>query len=107
MGPHLFEEKQAMPGRSVRATILALCLGLAMAAGPALPVSAALPALPGTGGAVPTLAPLLKQITPAVVNIAVRSRVTVNNPLLNDPFFRRFFDIPDPQLQRETRASGS
>ena len=41
-----------------------------------------------------TIAPLLKEVTPAVVNIAVRSHVRVENPLLNDPFFRRFFNVP-------------
>jgi Do/DeqQ family serine protease len=65
--------------------------------------------LPGAeaAGGVPTLAPLLKRITPAVVNIAVRARIAIDNPLRDDPFFRRFFDIPDRPLQRETHAAGS
>jgi len=43
-----------------------------------------------------SLAPMLKKITPAVVNISVvgQARIT-DNPLFNDPFFRRFFDIPE------------
>jgi Do/DeqQ family serine protease len=61
------------------------------------------------GGAVPSLAPMLARITPGVVNIAVRGRVKEQNPLLQDPFFRRFFNVPqDQQLQeRETQATGS
>ena len=61
------------------------------------------------GGAVPSLAPMLSRITPGVVNIAVRGRVKEENPLLQDPFFRRFFNVPqNQQLQeRETQATGS
>jgi serine protease DegQ len=55
-----------------------------------------------------TLAPLLAQITPGVVNIAVRSRVErPANPLLDDPFFRRFFDLPDLPRQRDVLSAGS
>jgi serine protease DegQ len=58
--------------------------------------------------AVPTLAPMLREVTSGVVNIAVRARGPSVNPLFNDPFFRRFFDLPDmPQQPRETSASGS
>ncbi len=61
------------------------------------------------GGAVPSLAPMLSRITPGVVNIAVRGRVKEQNPLLQDPIFRRFFNVPqNQQLQeRETQATGS
>ena len=54
-----------------------------------------------------TVAPLLRQITPGVVNIATRTEAGVANPLLQDPFFRRHFGIPDSVLRRETRSSGS
>ncbi|HEX6111388.1 MAG TPA: Do family serine endopeptidase [Geminicoccaceae bacterium] len=55
-----------------------------------------------------TLAPLLAQITPGVVNIAVRSRVErPANPLLDDPFFRRFFDLPEVPRQRDVLSAGS
>ena len=58
--------------------------------------------------AVPTLAPMLREVTPGVVNIAVRARGPSENPLLRDPFFRRFFDIPDvPDRPRETSSAGS
>ena len=53
----------------------------------------------------PTLAPLLAEVTPAVVNISVESRQTADlNPLFNDPFFRRFFDMqPFPQQPQSRR----
>jgi serine protease DegQ len=54
-----------------------------------------------------TIAPLLKEVTPAVVNIAVRSHVRVENPLLNDPFFRRFFNVPQGPIEQEVQAAGS
>jgi len=73
-----------------------------------MPVSlAALPWL-SDGDGRPTLAPMLKQVTPAVVNISTRSRVSIRqNPLFNDPFFRRFFDMPDIPQQQERQALGS
>ena len=59
----------------------------------------------------PTLAPLLADVTPAVVNVSVESRQMVEmNPLFNDPFFRRFFDMqPMPQQpqQRRQMSAGS
>ena len=54
----------------------------------------------------PSLAPMLKRTTPAVVNIATTGARTVQNPLAQDPFFRRFFDIPQ-QTQRRTQSLGS
>jgi Do/DeqQ family serine protease len=88
--------------RLVPAALLAVGLG---AAAP-LPLLAASPII-GPDGQIPTLAPLLKEVTPAVVNIAVKGHVTVENPLLRDPFFRRFFDIPEGPIQREVQAAGS
>jgi Do/DeqQ family serine protease len=82
-------------------------LSLVLLLGLALPVEAPAAAIE-LSGQVPSLAPVLKEVTPGVVNIGVRTRVReVDNPLLSDPFFRRFFNIPDPQRQRETQATGS
>ena len=52
----------------------------------------------------PTLAPMLAQVTPAVVNIAVLVREPEENPLFRDPFFRRFFEMPDRQQQPQVSA---
>jgi serine protease DegQ len=57
----------------------------------------------------PTLAPLLREVTPAVVNISVESRQQVmTSPLLNDPFLGRLFEIPSqPQIiPRQSAGSG-
>jgi Do/DeqQ family serine protease len=75
------------------------------------PAHAALPMADGDGRPLPTLAPMLKQVSPAVVNISTfTTRPVQQNPLLNDPVFRHFFRIPpgaqQPQ-QRRTQAAGS
>lgn len=60
---------------------------------------------PVTSGPPPTLAPLIERVTPAVVNIAVITRSpAADNPLLRDPFFRRFFNIPDSGPRPEMSA---
>src|SRR6186713_3744083 len=68
--------------------------------------AAQLPAVVGETP-VPSLAPMLKRVSPAVVNIATRGTVEEQNPLLNDPFFRRFFDVPNQPRQREFQSAGS
>lgn len=55
----------------------------------------------------PSLAPVLEQTTPAVVNIAVAAQVPTAqiNPLLRDPFLRRFFPMPEfPESQPRVGA---
>ena len=62
-------------------------------------LNAALPQV-ATRGGVPTLAPLVAQVTPAVVNIAVITRAPEeNHPLARDPFFRRFFGLRSAEPQ--------
>jgi serine protease Do/serine protease DegQ len=57
---------------------------------------------------VPSLAPVIDRIGPAVVNISVRGSVEVENPLANDPFFRRFFGVPPGNNgRREFQSAGS
>ncbi len=59
---------------------------------------------------VPSLAPIVKKASPAVVNIATRGtlREQRRNPLLEDPFFRRFFDAPDlVPRERQFQSAGS
>ena len=56
---------------------------------------------------VPSLAPLVSQTSPAVVNIATQGTVTApRNPLMDDPFFRRFFGVPQ-ERERQVRSAGS
>ncbi|HEB78032.1 MAG TPA: DegQ family serine endoprotease [Methylothermaceae bacterium] len=58
---------------------------------------------------VPTLAPMLRHVLPAVVNIAASGKVVIqDNPLLQDPFFRHFFrGLPPIPRERRTQSVGS
>jgi Do/DeqQ family serine protease len=68
-----------------------------------LPAFGALPTAVGETP-VPSLSPMIKRVSPAVVNIATKGTVKQRgqqNPLLDDPFFRRFFDVPPEMGPRE------
>ena len=68
---------------------------------------AALPSMVD-GQELPSLAPMVEKVTPAVVNISTEGRVQIQqNPLFNDPFFRRFFNVPNMPAERKTQALGS
>lgn len=71
---------------------------------------AGLPSVDLTGKPLPSLAPMLKSVNPAVVNIATYTQHESNNPLLNDPFFRRYFNLPKqrkaPQKRQKSAGSG-
>lgn len=83
------------------ATALSLSLALAPASRAALPSAA-------DGKELPSLAPMLERVTPAVVNIATEGRLQVRqNPLFADPFFRRFFNVPEQPVERKTQSLGS
>jgi serine protease Do/serine protease DegQ len=66
---------------------------------------AALPTAPLADSPMPSLAPMVKRASPSVVNIATRGTVKERegqrNPLLDDPFFRRFFENPPDAKPRE------
>jgi Do/DeqQ family serine protease len=73
---------------------------------PAARAGATLPAVVD-GEPLPSLAPVLERVTPSVVNIYTQTRVRVRSPLLDDPFFRRFFNIPDVPRERVSQSLGS
>ena len=71
------------------------------------PTLASLPAAVN-GQPLPSLAPILEDVTPAVVNISTRTRVQVRtSPFFDDPFFRRFFDAPSAPRERIQQSLGS
>lgn len=54
----------------------------------------------------PSLAPMLERSMPAVVNISTSTNIQINdNPLLQDPFFRHFYNLPKQQ-QKNSLGSG-
>jgi Do/DeqQ family serine protease len=80
--------------------------GIALTTGIVSPVLAGAPIPLADGAPVQTLAPVVSRITPGIVGISVRGRVREDNPLLQDPMFRRFFNLQQP-VERETQATGS
>jgi len=53
----------------------------------------------------PTFAPILQKVMPAVVNIAVLQKSPEEqNPLMRDPFFRRFFGGGQPEARPQISA---
>jgi Do/DeqQ family serine protease len=94
---------------NLRVKSAAAALAAALLAGPALffavPAHAATPAPVADAAPMPSLAPMVKRVSPAVVNIATRGTIKEEpgqrNPLLDDPFFRRFFDAPPDSRPRE------
>ncbi len=103
-----FKTTAVAAGAALMATVATLALTTTSPA----PVHADIPApvyaqAPTTAGGVPSLAPLVKSLLPGVVNISVSSKVEIQNPLMNDPFFRRFFNVPDQPQTEEMQAIGS
>ncbi len=92
--------------KRIFATII---FGVALACAVQVKVDAGVPlAVGGQTQDVPTLAPILKNVTPGVVNIAIKGRLAQEqNPLRKDPSFRRFFNVPDRPAEREIGAAGS
>ena len=71
----------------------------------------ALPARLADGSKLPSLAPMIQKVAPAVVNIATFTKVRRSNPLLSDPFFRQFFNQQQrqqpPKEEKRPLAAGS
>ena len=62
------------------------------------------------GQALPTLAPMLERVQGAIVNISTESHVRVRSrsidPFFDDPFFRRFFDVPNRRSPKSRKRQG-
>ena len=70
-----------------------------------VPAVAALPASVA-GQQLPSLAPMLQRVTPAVVSVHTKQTVRIRNPFANDPIFRRMFpNIPQERIN-ESLGSG-
>ncbi|MCK5189017.1 MAG: DegQ family serine endoprotease [Methylococcales bacterium] len=60
------------------------------------------------GQALPSLAPMLEKSMPAVVNISTSTNIQIReNPLLRDPFFRHFFQLPQQRQRQQKNSLGS
>ncbi len=76
----------------------------APAATAGVPAAGALPTAVD-GQALPSLAPMLKRVTPSVVSVHTKQRVRVNTPFGNDPAILRMLGIP-PERVAESLGSG-
>lgn len=87
-------------------TALALLSGLLGGSGTM--AAAPDPNVRGADGELPSLAPVVEEISPAVVNLSTRGTIEARrHPFAEDPMFRRFFGIPDEPRERETQSLGS
>jgi serine protease DegQ len=59
------------------------------------------------GQAMPSLAPMLQRVTPAVVNISSKKHVQVRNPYFDDPVVRQLFGLPGGSGERVEQSLGS
>ena len=97
---------------NLRNQFAAIALALAFFSQSVVPAHAALPAVLDAAP-LPSLAPMVKRVSPSVVNIATRGTIKEQqgqrNPLLDDPFFRRFFDVPPDSgpRERQFQSAGS
>jgi serine protease Do/serine protease DegQ len=90
--------------RSILRLVVACTLFVSGASALAQPAASG--TFPVDGRGLPTLAPMIARVAPAVVNISVTVRQAEDNPLARDPFFRRFFDLPE-QRREDRQAAGS
>ena len=88
-----------MPSASATRTRLAVLSAAALAL-PAL----AVPPWERHGAELPSLAPMLDSVVPAVVNISTaHEEVVRTSPLFRDPFFQHFFNLPGPLNRKRVR----
>ena len=55
---------------------------------------------------IPSLAPMLENVTPAVVNIYTISETEQRGQYIEDPFLRKFFNIPGKQKSKKKNRAG-
>ena len=92
----------------MKAHLPIICLFLALLIG-AIPAAAAEPVVPQSRAQISlSFAPIVKQVTPAVVNIYAQKTVKQRvSPLFDDPFFRQFFGGALPQGMTRERLEHS
>ena len=107
-----FGTSKVMPNQSAsRPLLLVVLLIVAAVIGGVvarlIPIGASTAPIAASVAPSASLAPLVRKTAPAVVNIAVlQPSPAEQNPLLQDPFFRQYFGVPDAAL-RPTMAAGS
>ena len=81
---------------------------MAVLCGTALPGSAQERRVPNSAAEVRlSYAPTVQRAAPAVVNVYAARTVATRNPLMDDPFIRRFFQTPGLEQEQVERSLGS
>ena len=91
---------------SARHRRLAITFAALIGSLPLLASHAALPPIVD-GQPLPSLAPMLERVTPAVVNISTKTRVRVRDPFFDDPMLRQFFGRGAGGRERVEQSLGS
>lgn len=89
---HCFVRNDALASRGFASMLPALLCALLLSAVPITPTSAAGLPVAVDSQPLPSLAPMLEKISPAVVNISTSA--TIESPVLRDPFFGRLYKRP-------------
>lgn len=84
---------------TMKTPLLALAFSILASAAAATP--------PLTRDGLPSLAPMLRQVTPAVVNVSSSTRTRHGHALEADPLFRHFFGMPESPRARMSQSLGS
>ncbi|HEX7814060.1 Do family serine endopeptidase [Dyella sp.] len=85
-----------------------LAIVLTAILGAALPLASHASLPPSVDGQpLPSLAPMLEKVTPAVVNISTKTRVKVRDPFFDDPMLRQFFGLNGGARERVEQSLGS
>jgi Do/DeqQ family serine protease len=94
--------------RPVHRLVTWFAAALLTLSGATLP-NAARAALPPAldGQPLPSLAPMLEKVTPAVVNISTKTRVRVRDPFFDDAMMRQFFGLRGQPRERISQSLGS
>ena len=98
-----------MPSRPLLPSWLTGLLAAAVIAVGTLPAGAHAATLPAAvdGQPMPSLAPMLTRVTPAVVNISSTTHVPVRDAYFDDPMVRQFFGLPATPRERVEQSLGS
>ena len=81
---------------------LVIAFGTLPGAGRAATLPAAIDGQP-----MPSLAPMLTRVTPAVVNISSTTHVPVRDAYFDDPMVRQFFGLPPTPRERVEQSQGA
>ncbi|MEO7068321.1 MAG: Do family serine endopeptidase [Rhodanobacter sp.] len=89
-------------------TVIVAAIGVALSLDAATPPAVATtPSASAEGQPMPSLAPMLQRVTPAVVNISTLKHVASRDPYFDNPQVRQFFGLPSTPHEQVEHSLGS